>query len=107
VVRRFTGTALRVAWPRSVRAASGLRLRGTLTGADGVPLGGRTVRLFVRPAGTSAYLPLDRVRTSRGGGFVLRARPTRAASYYVEYAGSERAIGARSDRHVVTVRRGT
>jgi Zn-dependent metalloprotease len=103
VARTFQGSALQVTWPPSLRDGVA-KVRGTLAGAGGAPLRQRRVRLFARPAGTASYVPVDAARTAADGGFRLRLRTSRAGSYYVEYAGSQRTVGARSAKHALRPR---
>jgi hypothetical protein len=104
VVQRFTGSALQVSWPDGAVYGTTTRVRGALTGAGGAPLRKRVVRLFRRDGGSAAYTRVARTRTARNGSFVLRLRAESTARYYVAYAGSARAIGARSPQHRLAVR---
>jgi hypothetical protein len=104
VVRRFAGSALAVRWPGPIPYGAAARVKGVLTGAAGAPLGGRSVRLFGRDRESPGYDRLDQARTAPDGTFTLRSRPQGSAVYYVAYAGSARALGARSPRHAVRVR---
>jgi len=104
VVRSFGASAVRVTWPGSVLFESVLRVRGVLTGTDGVPSAGRVVRLLRRYSGRSAYERVASATTRATGSFTLTARPRRGASYAVLYPGSAGELGARSVRRVVPVR---
>jgi Zn-dependent metalloprotease len=106
VLRTFGGTSLRVRWPDSVPYGSSLRLRGSLVGADGSPVAGRTVRLLHRAGSGGRWDTVVKDRTSASGGFTLptAAPARRSASYAVVFAGGGSLMGVRTAAHRVPVR---
>gem|GEM_PF-4513438 len=105
VLRTFGGTSLRVRWPESVLYGSPLRLRGSLVGADGSPVAGRTVRLL-RRARSGGWETVVKDRTGSAGGFALPASTParRSASYAVVFGGGGSLMGVRTPGHRLPVR---
>lgn len=100
------GTALTVSSSAgAVTHGAGVTLRGVLTEATtGTALGGRTVDLLVRPAGTTPWSRAARVTSASDGRIVTEHSPRRNAEYAWRFAGASRHLGVDSPRTTVQVR---
>jgi bacillolysin len=104
VVRRLTGTAVRLRGPSTALWSSRVTVSGRLVNPAGTGLAGRRVFLARRDTGTSGYDVAGSATTGADGGFSFAWAALRGARWFLLYQGTRTEIGIHSARHVLAVR---
>src|SRR4051794_8844053 len=73
--------------PSTVVAGSAPTVTTTLTRLNGTPITGRTMRLYARPAGSSAYTLLTWIATNSSGVATFAPKPVLTTTYQARFAG--------------------